>query len=90
MLCTFWEHAAYGILVPRPGTELAPTEVGAQSLKYCTAREEPQRPVFSGRTLQTVGARLLRPGNQLRGRAGTQAGSEKGPDLKQGERKRKC
>ena len=52
LLFTFWEHTAYGILVPQPGTEPAPTVVGVQSLKHCTAREELQRPGFSERALQ--------------------------------------
>ena len=37
-----WPHgAACGILVPRPGIELAPPALGAWSLSHWTAREVP-------------------------------------------------
>ena len=36
------QHAACGILVPRPGIEPVPPEVEAQSPNHRTAREVPQ------------------------------------------------
>ena len=57
-----WCHAACGILVPRPRTELKPLAVKAQSSNHWTARKSPGTAFFPPQTLNflcCIGVQLI-------------------------------